>query len=364
MNLKILHVVTTIELGGAEKQLLTLAKNQVSAGNTVSIHYLKGMPELLKEFQRFGISVIPPATNILRNIFRLANVLRQDFDIAHSHLPRAELALGIANIISNRKVTLVASRHNAEPFFPRGSKLLSSVISRFLLRLYDGVVFISQAVKSFVNNANELPAKMFNEVIYYGFDQSIKEGPGLATPDFPIYGRFLFVGRLTSQKNVAFLLSVFRKHLVDFPRSELHIYGTGELEGELRRLVKDLSSNVIWHSKSSSIDRIMQSSTCLILPSRYEGFGLVLLEAIQNSLPILASNTSAIPEVLGSNHPGLFNLNEENELLALLKSTYYPDFRPSFLKFQNQRLGFFDPELMVSKLNSFYFLCQQSKFSD
>ena len=54
---KVTHLITTIERGGAEKQLLTLASEQVQSGIKVEVIFLKGKPELEKEFEESGVEV-------------------------------------------------------------------------------------------------------------------------------------------------------------------------------------------------------------------------------------------------------------------------------------------------------------------
>ena len=53
----ILHFITTIELGGAEKQLLTLVEKQVESGLQIHVIYIKGKPDLLFEFKKLGVTV-------------------------------------------------------------------------------------------------------------------------------------------------------------------------------------------------------------------------------------------------------------------------------------------------------------------
>ena len=52
---KVTHLITTIERGGAEKQLLTLASEQVQSGLNVVVLYLKGKPDLRNEFEAAGL---------------------------------------------------------------------------------------------------------------------------------------------------------------------------------------------------------------------------------------------------------------------------------------------------------------------
>ena len=54
---KVTHLITTIERGGAEKQLLTLASEQIQSGLKVEVIYLKGKSELKKDLEEYGVEV-------------------------------------------------------------------------------------------------------------------------------------------------------------------------------------------------------------------------------------------------------------------------------------------------------------------
>lgn len=354
MKLNILHVITTIERGGAENQLLILVRNQIAIGNKVSVRYLKGKPDLLKAFENLGVTIYHPNRYFFLDSLQFRTVLSQKFDVVHAHLPRAELRVAILSKSLRFKSLLVATRHNAESFFPKAPKLVSSWLSRFCLRAFKGIIFISEAVEIFVRNEKEVPASMPTEVIYYGYDDSVSPILGEMSNQSSENRPFLFVGRLTNQKNLPVLLAAFREYLTHNPNSELHIYGTGNLEQTLRRTVLDLSTKIHWKGKASHIQELMKLYKCLILPSYYEGFGLVLLEAMQSRIPILASNTSAIPEVLGNDNPGLFSPSDKSALVALLKLMDDRNFRKTLLEIQSARLKLFDPKDMAQKIHTFY----------
>ena len=75
MILNIIHVITTIELGGAEKQLLILVRNQRKFGHSVTIFYLKGKPELRDAFEKLGVKVLSGDAGFIRSTFILAKHL-------------------------------------------------------------------------------------------------------------------------------------------------------------------------------------------------------------------------------------------------------------------------------------------------
>ena len=64
------------------------------------------------------------------------------------------------------------------------------------------------------------------------------------------------------------------------------------------------------------VDQIMRASRVLVLPSQWEGFGLVLLEAMKNKLPIIATNVGGIPEIITNGHEGILVPKENPKILA------------------------------------------------
>jgi glycosyltransferase involved in cell wall biosynthesis len=113
--------------------------------------------------------------------------------------------------------------------------------------------------------------------------------------------RFVFCGRLVPEKNVEGLLHVWREFGKDRPGVQLVIVGDGPLRGELFRLaaelglgvgraVDDIQSKVIFTGQASNPAEYMLGARALLLSSRAEGFGLVVLEALSLGLPVLASD--------------------------------------------------------------------------
>ena len=353
-KLKILHVITTIERGGAENQLLVLVRHQISMGNHVEVAYLKGKPELESAFQSAGAQIHFLKGSLGQKIVRLIILLNRGFDIAHAHLPRSELLLAFSKIISRSSIPLVASRHNSEPFFPKAPRPIPQILSLTTLSKYASVIFISHAVKDYLSGSHEIPRRIKREIVYYGYDEKFSMASDNSRNAFRDLSHYLFVGRLTTQKNLGVLFDAFRKAIQQSPQYQLHIYGEGELENELKSLVEDISHSIFWHGKSADINKKMLNYSCLVLPSKYEGFGLVLLEAMQSELPILAARNSAIPEVLGDNHPGLFDTFDSNSLSKLILRVQEPAFRDELLLHQSMRLRLFEPAKMTSSIQLIY----------
>ena len=169
---KITHLITTIERGGAEKQLLTLASEQVQSGLTVEVIFLKGKSELKKEFEESGVEVnkLLAGKNFLKQISLLSKYLRKNPSPVHAHLPKSELLTAI--VIPNKY--FVFTRHNSEPFWPGGPRIISNLLSKFVCkRAFQGIA-ISNAVKSYLIKRGEIPNEYTIDVVYYGFQKMVQ----------------------------------------------------------------------------------------------------------------------------------------------------------------------------------------------
>jgi glycosyltransferase involved in cell wall biosynthesis len=91
----------------------------------------------------------------------------------------------------------------------------------------------------------------------------------------------------------------------------------------------------------------------------YEGFGLVLLEAMANDVPVVAARNSAIPEVLGFDYEGLFETGDFKQLSDLFQSSLEPSKNSSMKSYLNKRLEIFQPVRMRIKMDEIYL--QQEK---
>lgn len=99
------------------------------------------------------------------------------------------------------------------------------------------------------------------------------------------------VGRLHEQKNQSFLIDIFYSFQKKNKKSKLIIVGKGPLENELKNKVKKLciEDKVIFLGNRSDMDRIYQAMDAFVLPSLFEGLGIVAIEAQAAGLPVIAS---------------------------------------------------------------------------
>jgi glycosyltransferase involved in cell wall biosynthesis len=303
----ITHVITTIDRGGAEKHLLQLASAQVAKGLRVRVIFLKGSSELLRDFESNGCSVVTTLSNknILFQIIELRKLLKDDCRVIHAHLPRSELLTALSS-----RTKFVVSRHNAEKFFPGAPDCLSRRLSCYVASKTYACVAISKSVKDFLLHSKEWPSTPDVTVIHYGvlrhpLNPNLEKDELLKNLNIPTSSKVVgTIARVVPQKDYPTLLRAFKIVHDKFPDCYLISVGDGYLQDEMNELSLKLgiSESIRWVGKVENVDNFLQLFDCFILTSVYEGFGLVLLEAANAGLPIVASKISAIPEVLGSSY--------------------------------------------------------------
>lgn len=119
---------------------------------------------------------------------------------------------------------------------------------------------------------------------------------------------FFMLGRLETKKNTSLAIRAFAKLKIDDPTIQEKLilggkpgYGYEDIQKALSELPVEIASDVIelGYVSDSDAAAYRAAATGFIYPSLYEGFGIVLLEAMAAGTPIIASDTSSIPEVVG-----------------------------------------------------------------
>jgi glycosyltransferase involved in cell wall biosynthesis len=157
--------------------------------------------------------------------------------------------------------------------------------------------------------------------VYYGLEppssrvEPVEARKGLNVPP----GRFIvgYVGRLAPQKNVALFLSALKR----LPEVQGIVVGAGEDQLALEQQARDLAlGNIQFLGRIPNAAELMPAFDLLCLPSRHEGLGLVLVEAMLREVPVAGSRAGAIPEILGQGQYGLlFDADDAGSLAETLQ---------------------------------------------
>ena len=333
----------------------------MKSGRRVIILFLKDKPELLPDFSIDNIEVSQNLWNLnpFQQVQRLRHFLKSDSYVVHAHLPRAQLIAAVAT----KKSTLIISRHDEDQFFPQANKVISFILSRYVAYKSKIAVAISSTVKNKMVASNEFPKEFPIEVVHYGFDEHMKSTislkqiiefkDSLGVAEGLIFGT---VARLVPQKDFPTLLNGFKLLCDSGVNAKLVIAGDGPLRDELEDLSMKLNihQNVYWLGSRSDVQLVYGLMDVFVLASKTEGFGLVLLEAMSNSLPIVGSNILTVQEVLGPNVGLTFETGNAKDLFEKLLICASIDIRKSLSEQSRGRIGDFNPTKMRTRIDEIY----------
>jgi len=243
----------------------------------------------------------------------LAQKLAARADLVHAHLGEDIAVLPIAAAAAaRRRIPLVVTVHNsvahtlvASDRRSRRVKKIGGRLETWALPRAAAVVTLTERLRAVLVEAGADPARV--RVIPSGFREwEYADGP-VADP-FPAAGRprVGFVGRLAAQKDVGTLVRAAA--LLESP-ARVVLTGDGPdraaLEAEVARLGLGDRVRFTGFVPHPQVAAVLAHTDVLVLPSRYEELGSVLLETIRAGVPIVASNTGGIPEVVRDGENGL-----------------------------------------------------------
>ncbi len=288
---------------GGEQQVLYLLQGLVARGLEPVLATPPEAP-LARRAAESGVRVEPLRSRgdvDLGAARRIRALLGEGFDLVHLHTGHAH-ALGLlaAALRSPRPRVVVSRRVDFPPGgILRGLKY-GNRVDRFLA--------VSHAVRRVLLAAGVAPERVVT--VHSGIDPSRFEGPAdheglcreLAIPaNAKLVG---FVGALVGHKSPGDLLEA-----LSALSTEVHgvLAGAGELEGELRRRAgePDLRGRVHFLGHRDDVPRILRSVDAFCLPSRLEGLGTSVLDAMAAGAPVVASAGGGIPEMVEDGVSGL-----------------------------------------------------------
>jgi glycosyltransferase involved in cell wall biosynthesis len=169
------------------------------------------------------------------------------------------------------------------------------------LRRADGVRTVTSYTTGLVRELGLEPADEFPA--YMDFDSFLQEAPA----PLPLRPQALFVGVLERYKNVDGLAEAWRLAAPKLADARLRLVGSGTLQPVVEALARDFPEQVSWSERLSQreISAALDDSTFLVLPSRSEGMGRVIVEAFCRARPVVGSRVGGIPDLVQDGQNGL-----------------------------------------------------------
>jgi len=311
---RILHVIYSLEIGGAEMDLVAKAKVLVERyGYQVAIVCLLRRGELVEEVERDGIRVIGPVmsgSSDIRVIPWLLRIIRSGkFDVVHTHmfasnfLGRVAATLaGVLVIIST--VQLIAERE----------KWWEMLLDRALQFKTDMMIASSEAVRQSFIQRGIRPAKIaviHNSVDFARFDAVDREAARRAMRQAFGWdeGHFVVgtVARLERIKGLDHLIEAAKTVAEALPQARFLVVGDGPQREDLLSRVHhlELGEHCIFAGLRSDVPQILPAFDLFVLPSLSEALGTAAIEALASGVPVVASRVGGVPEVVTHGETGL-----------------------------------------------------------
>ena len=287
--MRVAHVHKMRGIGGSERHLLTLLP--ALAERDLDVVFV-GLDDPAWDPSDFYDALQVPAIRLRADglvVPRLVRTLRAD--VVHTHLVHADVYGGVAAKLRGAK--LVSTKHNDDPF-RRGPY---RHVERGLARMSSRVVTITDALREFTVETVGVPAAKV-ETIHYGLD-GLPDAWGTNPPDDVPAGARVIVStsRLAVQKGIDQAI----RALASLPDDTvLVVLGEGPERPELAALAAGLGleRRVFLPGRVPDVAAWLRRATAYVQPSRWEGFGLGVLEAMHAGLPVVATRASSLPELV------------------------------------------------------------------
>jgi len=316
--MKILIVITHGNTGGATNFVFWLAKGLKEKGVEVKVGFGEGgylKEKLEKEKIEFvNFKWLKRTHNPLSNLFFIFEIKKfldkEKFDVCHFNSTNA-LFGAVGAKISKSKPKTVFTIHGLSILDPNYKKNIWLkpiywLIFKFLLSFVDVLVFVSnknledakklKLVKNGVVIYNGIPEPEFleREAARKFFEEKLK---------INLKNKFVIdsIGRLDYSKNYEFLIEIFPEILKIKPGAIAIIVGEGPERKRLENLLEklNLKEKIFLIGELKDASKYLKAFDLFILPSRYEGLSITLIEALFAQIPSLASDVGGNEEIVG-----------------------------------------------------------------
>ena len=317
-NIKILHVVPTLKKDGAEVQLALQMNN------------FKNVEAELFTFDMYreGNSVENDLGNIKLHygkIFKFVYLYRlikkNKYKIVHSHLPKSDMAIGFLKYF-DKNIHHVVSVHAQYGTRKGESKFKYKFFNffwKYILNRSDGVIAISKKIKLWLVNDFSIKEEKIT-TIHYGVEVKDRKQKryngniiGMAARILPWKGwdKVLETCHYLNQAGINF---------------KLNLAGSDDV-GYLDEIIKminryDLQDKVRIYEPFNNIDEFFEEIDLFLFLTESEGFGLIVLEAIENNVAVICSDIYPLSEFVLNNNNALVNRDNTYEISTVIKSYF------------------------------------------
>lgn len=356
--MRVLHVITSLATGGAEKLILETVPKLNEEGIVTEVLLLNGFEHpFYQELKNKNTQIYHLGMKSVYNPFHIFKIIPylKKYDLVHVHLFPTLYFVAIAKLISLTSTPLIYTEHNTSN--RRMENRFFHFVQKYIYKAYKKVICINEEVKNImVKTYNGQKNKFYvieNAVDIKKIDEALpllKSEFGFCDSDFLI----AMVASFRKQKDQKTLI----KSMKGLPHNmKLLLVGEGELKKECEIFVEELglSDRVRFLGVRKDVYSILKTVDVSVLSSNYEGFGLAAVEGMAVGKPFLGSDVPGLRDTIGDAGV-LFPKGDEIALIFELKKLFEsPSHYQNVSEKCKQRAQEFDIYKMIEKTKKFYY---------
>jgi len=320
--MKILQISTELVHSGAERIVYDLSCFLQENGHQVQVACVKDTRGEVGDWLEnknipvywVDLSYKKPIKAIVNLVKFIRFVRREHFDLVHAHQFHANVIGRLARFFGGSKV--VSTVHLVERRWRPWHFIFDSLTAFLCVK----EICVSRAVLEFT--AQKVPFIKKKLLVIYNGVQFERESVNLTKVSLPesISDKFIFgaVGRLTQQKGFIYLLEAFLSLQQKQHEMGLIIIGEGPERVRLQKFIEEneLGKSVVLLGYQKFPDLFYQEMDVFVMPSLFEGFGLVAVEAMHFGLPVIATQVDSLPEIIYDGVTGYLCPSKDASALA------------------------------------------------
>tara|TARA_Y100000589_G_scaffold145037_1_gene138661 strand:- start:2135 stop:3223 length:1089 start_codon:yes stop_codon:yes gene_type:complete len=318
-RLKILHVVPTLKKDGAEVQLAELFKEIDNVQiELFTFDMYKNGDSISDNLENINIY----SKSSIKSIFFLNKIIKNNnYDIIHSHLPKSDIIIGFLKLFNKgiKQVVSVHAQYGTRKGENKFKYLLINIIWKKILNNSNGVVAISNKINRWLAEDRGINQELIS-TIYYGVKINDRPYRNKQNNTIGMAARILPWKGWDKVLETAFYL---KKLDVNF---KLKLAGSDD-EGYVKNIKSmiqeyQLEDNIEISNHYSDIDDFFSQLDLFLFLSESEGFGLVVLEAIENNVAVVCSNISPLNEFVANVENCLVDRENTREIANIIKGYF------------------------------------------
>jgi glycosyltransferase involved in cell wall biosynthesis len=344
---KIAFYIPLLNIGGAERVIIDIL-NQVSNKSSSDKFYLivdKNKSQLIEQLsKKINILHLDSKHGIIYRVYKIHNILQKnEIKMIFAHLTHANLHVLLSRLIFNyRDIKVVVTEHSILTEYINSIKSFKHfVIKQMITFLYnrsDCIICVSNSVKNDLINSwninSETVIRIYNPINTDNIDFLLKERVEKEISLICANKKVIIsIGRLEVQKNHILLLKSISLLKEEYENFVLIIIGDGNQKNNLLEYIKinNLEKYIKLIGYNTNPYKYLKLADLFVLPSFFEGFGIVLVEAMYLNKKIVSTATEASKEILEDSRYGTVCNNTPLEMARSIFDNLVSEVKPTLL---------------------------------